>query len=347
MIKFFRKIRQRLLTENKFSKYFLYAIGEIVLVVIGILLALNINNRNQQQINDAKITSILKEIQQDIVSDVERSKLIFDRFIRDDSIKNLILDNKLTADDYTFENRPGNNMGFNYSQFDFVINTSGYDNLMRNIDNISEKNQPILKDLKDIYLKIKSNIDIQNAQLRGTVSKNIDNNYSQSDWKLQERNGIVPDEKIKYYLHDPHYKNMVNRYMLDRSNIVRFGQIYRFKAIETYSKIQALIESTNPIPAVLGLEPKNEIFIESIVGTYKIKDTTLARWHKELKISHDGKDLHFIVKSRNVDFKLGHHKESIFVLRSTSAFLKFDTQNKGEILVKHPNLGYTTFIKEE
>lgn len=316
-------------------------------MVIGILIALTINNRNQQQINDAEITSILKEIQQDLVNDVERSKLIFDRFIRDDSIKNLILDNKLTADDYTFENRPGNNLGFIYSDFDLVINTSGYDNLMRNIDNISEKNQPILKDLKDIYLKIKSNIDIQNAQLRGTVSKNIDNNYSQSDWLLQERNGIVPDEKIKYYLHDPHYKNMVNRYMLDRSNIVRFGQIYRFKAIETYSKIQALIESTNPIPAVLGLEPKNEIFIESIVGTYKIKDTTLARWHKELKISHDGKDLHFIVKSRNVDFKLGHHKESIFVLRSTSAFLKFDTQNKGKILVRHPNLGYTTFIKEE
>jgi hypothetical protein len=47
MIKFFRKIRKRLLTENKFSKYLLYAIGEIVLVVIGILIALSINNRNE------------------------------------------------------------------------------------------------------------------------------------------------------------------------------------------------------------------------------------------------------------------------------------------------------------
>ena len=47
MIKFFRKIRQRLLTENKFSKYLLYAIGEIVLVVVGILIALSINNWNE------------------------------------------------------------------------------------------------------------------------------------------------------------------------------------------------------------------------------------------------------------------------------------------------------------
>ena len=49
MIKFFRKIRQRLLTENKFSKYLLYAIGEIVLVMIGILLALQVNNWNEFQ----------------------------------------------------------------------------------------------------------------------------------------------------------------------------------------------------------------------------------------------------------------------------------------------------------
>jgi len=49
MIKFFRKIRQRLLTENKFSKYLIYAIGEIILVVIGILIALQINNWNQSK----------------------------------------------------------------------------------------------------------------------------------------------------------------------------------------------------------------------------------------------------------------------------------------------------------
>jgi len=54
MITFFRKIRQSLMTENnpsppagRFSKYLLYAIGEILLVVIGILIALQINNWNE------------------------------------------------------------------------------------------------------------------------------------------------------------------------------------------------------------------------------------------------------------------------------------------------------------
>jgi len=49
MIKFFRKIRQNLLSEGKTFNYLKYAVGEIILVVIGILIALGINNWNQKQ----------------------------------------------------------------------------------------------------------------------------------------------------------------------------------------------------------------------------------------------------------------------------------------------------------
>ena len=48
MIKFFRQIRKSLLEQNKMGKYFKYAIGEILLVVIGILIALQINNWNEK-----------------------------------------------------------------------------------------------------------------------------------------------------------------------------------------------------------------------------------------------------------------------------------------------------------
>lgn len=56
MITFFRKIRQNMIKENRVSKYTLYAIGEIILVVIGILIALQINNWNEN--NKAKKTEI-------------------------------------------------------------------------------------------------------------------------------------------------------------------------------------------------------------------------------------------------------------------------------------------------
>jgi len=51
-----------MLTENKFSKYLIYAIGEIVLVVIGILIALSINNWNQERIQKLEEQSIVKNI---------------------------------------------------------------------------------------------------------------------------------------------------------------------------------------------------------------------------------------------------------------------------------------------
>ncbi len=62
MIKFFRKILQRLLTENKFSKYLLYAVGEILLIVIRILIALSINNWNLNRLNALKEKEILIKV---------------------------------------------------------------------------------------------------------------------------------------------------------------------------------------------------------------------------------------------------------------------------------------------
>jgi hypothetical protein len=68
MIKFFRKIRQQLLLENKTGKYFKYAIGEIVLVVIGILIAVGINNKVDDYRNIATerfhLKSLLIELEQ-------------------------------------------------------------------------------------------------------------------------------------------------------------------------------------------------------------------------------------------------------------------------------------------
>ncbi len=70
MIKFFRKIRQKLLSENKFIRYLIYAIGEIVLVVIGILIALQVNNQNElSKQNRQRITyeqSLITELKVDL-----------------------------------------------------------------------------------------------------------------------------------------------------------------------------------------------------------------------------------------------------------------------------------------
>lgn len=65
----FRKIRKVLLSQNRFTKYLLYAIGEIVLVVIGILLALQINTWNQEKNNKKEEQFYLRKLQTNLVQD--------------------------------------------------------------------------------------------------------------------------------------------------------------------------------------------------------------------------------------------------------------------------------------
>jgi hypothetical protein len=85
MIKFFRKIRQRLLTENNFSKYLIYAIGEIVLVVIGILIALQINNANETRKDKNIERALLESIYANLIQDdslITRSLTRYDLTLR-------------------------------------------------------------------------------------------------------------------------------------------------------------------------------------------------------------------------------------------------------------------------
>lgn len=116
MIKFFRRIRQRLLTENKFSKYLIYAIGEILLVVIGILIALSINNWNQNRINQKSEIKILKELKSDFESNYMEIESIIARVDRLHKVTDSILyllDNQISIENQIeLLNNMGGFMGF-------------------------------------------------------------------------------------------------------------------------------------------------------------------------------------------------------------------------------------------
>ena len=68
MLRFFRKIRQRLFTQNRFTKYMLYAIGEILLVVIGILIALQIDTWNDNRKLNNQELELLESLQKEFTS---------------------------------------------------------------------------------------------------------------------------------------------------------------------------------------------------------------------------------------------------------------------------------------
>ena len=116
MIKFFSHIRRALLSENKFSKYLLYALGEIVLVVIGILLALQINTWNTNKNNRAKEQLYLQSFYNDIQTNLSQ----LDRVINKSRATINAADSLLR---YTQGKLEINNVG---KVQDLVMKSSGY-----------------------------------------------------------------------------------------------------------------------------------------------------------------------------------------------------------------------------
>jgi len=90
MLKFFRKIRQDFLSEGKTGKYIKYAIGEIVLVVIGILIALQINTWNEQRKKWANEKDLYQRIINDLKFDENKLLEKITRYEKDQNVHNSI-----------------------------------------------------------------------------------------------------------------------------------------------------------------------------------------------------------------------------------------------------------------
>ena len=78
MISLFRKIRQKLLQQNQFTRYLLYAVGEILLVVIGILIALQVNNWNELRKQRQVEIKYFYNLKNDLLADDERLNTMID-----------------------------------------------------------------------------------------------------------------------------------------------------------------------------------------------------------------------------------------------------------------------------
>lgn len=82
MINFFRHIRKSLLMKNKTGQYLKYALGEVALVVLGILIALQINNWNENKKDRLKEAAILKELNKDFKGNLKQFKNVSARHFK-------------------------------------------------------------------------------------------------------------------------------------------------------------------------------------------------------------------------------------------------------------------------
>ncbi len=181
MIKFFRTIRQSLIMENKTSKYFKYAIGEIVLVVIGILIALQINNANQERIEKNALEGYLKSIANNVESDLRKVETINSKRIsllpKITSVKTVL--NPRYIDRWITQNR-----------------SETIDYIAYNIENVSLASQTI----KSIW-----DLDYLNANLSGFESLKNSGYLS----KLQGKD--IENLLLNYY-------NLINEITIEENN---------------------------------------------------------------------------------------------------------------------------------
>lgn len=239
MIKIFRKIRKGLLSENRFGKYLLYAIGEIVLVVIGILIALNLNNRNEQRKAQVKVELIFEDVMNDLIADIKATEMPMNYFARRDSIIHLVLSDNVTFDDYANDNFMLNNLTNFHNPVTLTQNS--YNNLIRNLDNVPQKYKPVINDLNVLYNYNKEFVIETNKGIADFIKENEHYGMRNYPWHYR-RNESEWKQNVKYKLEDFRYKNQVSEYqILGKSNQLRMSLMYRKEAIDCYKKIAEIL----------------------------------------------------------------------------------------------------------
>ena len=185
MIKFFRKIRQNLLSEGKTGKYLKYAVGEIILVVIGILIALQINNWNENNKLQAKKQDYYQQLLADLKKDEEFSINTIEQFnkLREeyDNYRNEFYSKNLTVKE-VYEKLL--NLNFESVSITFSSNTTETLQNSGEIVLIPSEIRNKLIDLKNFQNTIKANSLANNLQ-KGNITQKIFSLFGNLD--LQKR----------------------------------------------------------------------------------------------------------------------------------------------------------------
>jgi hypothetical protein len=127
MITLFRKMRQNNFSENRFTRYVLYALGEIVLVVFGILIALQVNNWNNQNSRNQKEEALLREMRVNLAADLKDCQWNINRQKGAKNASQAVLDHLSSGD--PFHDSLASHYGLLMGSTALTTNTSAFDNL--------------------------------------------------------------------------------------------------------------------------------------------------------------------------------------------------------------------------
>jgi len=326
MIKFFRKIRKQLLTQNKFTKYLLYAIGEIVLVVIGILIALQINNANENRKYTERTKQLLINVQKELLINIKYANNIIDFYRGKDSIMYKVLNKKATYNDYK------NNQEYIYLVSitkECPIVDGAFKNFIESHNELSNEQDSIVIKLKELYGEDKKNVNKNEILAEKVAIDFLEELRREKEWfyKYISFNEFT-DEMIDYFLNDPSYLNNVSNYdLVAFDNYFSSTLYFRNRAIMIYEKISESLNLKKD-----NLIAKNFKGYEHYIGTYKTDSlyTIKIKEEKNELIIYQLKqqDETLLVKTR-----VFPDSKTYFTFWEVFGRLKYDKNNKVNGLV--------------
>jgi hypothetical protein len=238
MLKFFRSIRKRLLKENKFKNYLLYAIGEILLVMIGILLALQVNNWNEHR----KTKSIINNTLKTVATDLKRDTIIASQLIKivelNQKDSDQIIDKKITEENFT-ECLRCRSLVTLYQPFD--IQTKGFDILKRISEQQASEKDSLFADLTQFYAVFIPNIEKSNERLENEVLRNLDS-FKEFPWFVDWAQGKITNDMITYFTSEEYRKKVAAYNILASSNHLALAKAYTINAKILLEKIDARLK---------------------------------------------------------------------------------------------------------
>ena len=292
MIKFFRKIRQRLLSEGNTRKYFKYAIGEIILVVIGILIALQINNLNESQKSKSTVIQLLENVQKELILNLNKADFIIEQCVNRDHILHNVNNRIYTIEDYRKNRRLTRVISL---EAPFHIADNAFLNLMKAEDRNLKEYYSIINGLKTLYIDQKRMIESTDEDEKKMVYDFVNYLRNTKDWYAKWNlfnflNDNYTDEMYTYFLTDPSYFNFASDYFQVATH-QKFKQAHFFRgyALKVYRDIDKVLQEENKNHTKISPTPKyNASDYEHFVGSYKgpwgiseikIKDEKLQyRW---------------------------------------------------------------------
>lgn len=251
MLHFIRRLRHRLLTENRFGKYLFYAVGEIMLVVIGILIALQIDTWNEERKNEEAARALFANIQQDIEKDIARSDFILDQFAGISIMMQRIFDFEDPITEAEFlEGADNIESGFRRPvgarALPFIITESGYQNVINQLENIPEKYKPVLNNLTSLYSSLIPLAELYHNRLQAFVDPHLEFR-SRQNWELYRLRYHRPSQaEMDYFLNDDRYKSYLIKWENDTENMLMVSQRFRRMGIKIHNQIDSLMGRQEP-----------------------------------------------------------------------------------------------------